>query len=73
MDEESRLNILKLTGFHVIIVMLQPSVRKTHCGGRKHKENVCVYYQKWLEEQVQKLVDDTSKCLHLHFLCRVIF
>ena len=41
--------------------LLQPSVRKTHCGGRKHKENVCVYYQKWLEEQVQKLVDDTSK------------
>lgn len=37
-----------------------PSVRKTHCGGRKHKENVCIYYQKWLEEQVQKLVDDTT-------------
>ncbi|ESO03546.1 hypothetical protein HELRODRAFT_111980 [Helobdella robusta] len=37
-----------------------PSVRKTHCGGRKHKENVCTYYQKWLEEQVQKLVDDTT-------------
>lgn len=37
-----------------------PSVRKTHCGGRKHKENVCVYYQKWLEDQVQKLVDDTT-------------
>lgn len=37
-----------------------PSVRKTHCGGRKHKENVCTYYQKWLEDQVQKLVDDTT-------------
>jgi len=37
-----------------------PSVRKTHCGGRKHKENVCIYYQKWLEDQVQKLVDDTT-------------
>ncbi|RUS71881.1 hypothetical protein EGW08_020355 [Elysia chlorotica] len=37
-----------------------PSVRKTHCNGRKHKENVRLYYQKWLEEQVQKLVDDTT-------------
>ncbi|KAI0231200.1 hypothetical protein LSAT2_018432 [Lamellibrachia satsuma] len=37
-----------------------PSVRKTHCNGRKHKENVRVYYQKWLEEQVQQLVDDTT-------------
>lgn len=46
------------------ILLFQPSVRKTHCGGRKHKENVCTYYQKWLEDQVQKLVDDTSK----HFL-----
>ena len=42
-------------------VLFQPSVRKTHCSGRKHKENVRLYYQKWLEEQVQKLVDDTSK------------
>ncbi|CAH1786779.1 unnamed protein product [Owenia fusiformis] len=37
-----------------------PSVRKTHCSGRKHKENVKLYYQKWLEDQVQKLVDDTT-------------
>jgi len=37
-----------------------PSVRKTHCGGRKHKENVCTYYEKWLADQVQKLVDDTT-------------
>ena len=42
-------------------VLFQPSVRKTHCSGRKHKENVRLYYQKWMEEQVQKLVDDTSK------------
>ncbi len=47
-----------------LLFALQPSVRKTHCNGRKHKENVRVYYQKWLEEQVQQLVDDTSKsCL----------
>jgi hypothetical protein len=31
-------------------------VRKTHCQGRKHKENVRDYYQKWMEEQAQKLV-----------------
>ncbi|ESO97629.1 hypothetical protein LOTGIDRAFT_104026, partial [Lottia gigantea] len=37
-----------------------PSVRKTHCNGRKHKENVRLFYQKWLEEQVQKIVDDTT-------------
>ncbi|ELU16372.1 hypothetical protein CAPTEDRAFT_227784 [Capitella teleta] len=37
-----------------------PSVRKTHCNGRKHKDNVRDYYQKWLEDQVQKLVDDTT-------------
>ena len=40
--------------------MLQPSVRKTHCNGRKHKENVRFYYQKWMEEQAQNLIDATS-------------
>ena len=30
-----------------------PSVRKTHCAGRKHKENVKFYYQKWMEDQVR--------------------
>lgn len=40
-----------------------PSVRKTHCQGRKHKENVRDYYQKWMEEQAQKLVS-----LHRRFL-----
>jgi U1 small nuclear ribonucleoprotein C len=29
-----------------------PSVRKTHCNGRRHKENVKLYYQSWMEEQV---------------------
>ncbi|XP_035672341.1 U1 small nuclear ribonucleoprotein C isoform X5 [Branchiostoma floridae] len=37
-----------------------PSVRKTHCNGRKHKENVRVYYQKWMEEQAQQLIDQTT-------------
>lgn len=41
--------------------VLQPSVRKTHCSGRKHKENVKDYYQKWMEEQAQSLIDKTSK------------
>ena len=38
----------------------QPSVRKTHCSGRKHKENVKFYYQKWMEDQAQNLIDATS-------------
>ncbi|OXB73690.1 UNVERIFIED_CONTAM: hypothetical protein H355_017112 [Colinus virginianus] len=38
-----------------------PSVRKTHCSGRKHKENVKDYYQKWMEEQAQSLIDKTTR------------
>jgi|UniRef100_A0AC35FM84 U1 small nuclear ribonucleoprotein C len=38
-----------------------PSVRKTHNGGRKHKENVRMYYQSWMESQAQKLVDATAR------------
>jgi len=37
-----------------------PSVRKTHCAGRKHKENVKLYYQKWMEDQAQSLIDATT-------------
>ncbi|XP_053213463.1 U1 small nuclear ribonucleoprotein C-like [Panonychus citri] len=37
-----------------------PSVRKTHCSGRKHKENVNFYYQKWMEERAQSLIDATT-------------
>ena len=37
-----------------------PSVRKTHCNGRKHKENVKLYYQKWMEDQAQSLIDATT-------------
>ena len=37
-----------------------PSVRKTHCNGRKHKENVKLYYQKWMDDQVQALIDATT-------------
>ncbi|KAL9979359.1 hypothetical protein ACROYT_G017012 [Oculina patagonica] len=37
-----------------------PSVRKTHNGGRKHKENVRFYYTKWMEEQAQSLIDQTT-------------
>lgn len=32
-----------------------PSVRKTHCAGRKHRENVKFYYEKWYEQNMQKL------------------
>merc|ERR1719206_729891 len=34
--------------------------QKTHCAGRKHKENVKFYYQKWMEEQAQNLIDATT-------------
>jgi U1 small nuclear ribonucleoprotein C len=40
-----------------------PSVRKTHCMGRKHKENVREYYQKWMEEQTQKLIEQTTAAI----------
>ena len=45
----------------LLLGFAKPSVRKTHCTGRKHKENVRDYYQKWMEEQAQKLIDQTSK------------
>uniref|UniRef100_A0A1I7YGL7 U1 small nuclear ribonucleoprotein C n=1 Tax=Steinernema glaseri TaxID=37863 RepID=A0A1I7YGL7_9BILA len=38
-----------------------PSVRKTHNGGRKHKESVRFFYQKWMESQAQRLVDATAR------------
>lgn len=31
-----------------------PSVRKTHCAGRKHRENVKFYYEKWYEQNMHK-------------------
>lgn len=37
-----------------------PSVRKTHCQGRKHRDNVKFYYQKWMEDQAQQLIDATT-------------
>ncbi|KAI0982314.1 hypothetical protein GJ496_010425 [Pomphorhynchus laevis] len=37
-----------------------PSVRRTHNQGRNHKENVRLYYQQWMEEQAQKLIDQTT-------------
>lgn len=37
-----------------------PSVRKTHCSDRKHKENMKDYYQKWMEGQAQSLIDKAT-------------
>lgn len=31
---------------------LQPSVRKTHNSGRKHREHVRMYYEEWVKENV---------------------
>ena len=52
-----------------------PRVRKTHNGmilricirhnsylnleGRRHTDNVRVYYENWLQKQAQKMIDDT--------------
>ena len=38
----------------------KPNVRKTHCNGNKHRENVKLYYQKWMDDQVQALIDATT-------------
>uniref|UniRef100_A0A0N4ZID1 Matrin-type domain-containing protein n=1 Tax=Parastrongyloides trichosuri TaxID=131310 RepID=A0A0N4ZID1_PARTI len=38
-----------------------PSVRKTHNGGRKHKENVKNFYQKFLEEYNLKMMEAQAK------------
>ena len=48
------------TRMSYISICFQPSVRKTHNGGRKHKDNVRFYYTKWMEEQAQSLIDQTS-------------
>lgn len=29
----------------------------THCSARKHKENMKVYHQKWMDEQAQNPTD----------------
>uniref|UniRef100_T1INM3 U1 small nuclear ribonucleoprotein C n=1 Tax=Strigamia maritima TaxID=126957 RepID=T1INM3_STRMM len=34
-----------------------PSVRKTHCSGRKHLDNVKFYYQQWMTDQTQSAID----------------
>lgn len=48
-------------------------MRKTHNSGRKHKDNVKYYYQKWMEEQAQSLIDQTSKKIILLFLFIFLF
>lgn len=35
---------------------MQPSVRKTHNTGRKHKESVKLYYINWLEQEAQHMM-----------------
>ena len=37
-----------------------PSVRKTHNSGRKHKDNVRLYYMNWLEREAQNMLDQTT-------------
>ena len=40
----------------------QPSVRKTHNSGRKHKESVKLYYMNWLEHEAQNMIDQGTAC-----------
>lgn len=37
-----------------------PSVRKTHCTGRKHRDNVQVYYQFWMERHMDFVIEVKS-------------
>lgn len=41
-----------------------PNGRKIHRAGRKHIKNVRLYYQKWLEEQVQLVVNATTAAIN---------
>lgn len=41
--------------------MVQPSVRKQHNAGYKHKANVRNYYQQFEEQQTQSLIDQRIK------------
>ncbi|KAF8671754.1 hypothetical protein HU200_049875 [Digitaria exilis] len=41
--------------------ILQPSVRKQHNAGYKHKANVRTYYQQFEEQQTQSLIDQRIK------------
>uniref|UniRef100_A0A453NVH4 U1-C C2H2-type zinc finger domain-containing protein n=1 Tax=Aegilops tauschii subsp. strangulata TaxID=200361 RepID=A0A453NVH4_AEGTS len=42
-------------------IMVQPSVRKQHNAGYKHKANVRNYYQQFEEQQTQSLIDQRIK------------
>ena len=62
-----KVRLQKISGFRLFVSLtdnyvfvLQPSVRKTHCSGRKHKENVKDYNQKWIEGQAPSLTDKTA-------------
>ena len=39
-----------------VLCVIQPSVRKTHNTGRKHKEAVKLYYMNWLEREAQNMM-----------------
>lgn len=42
------------------LCVCQPSVRKTHNSGRKHKDSVKFYYMNWLEQQAQNMIDQSG-------------
>ena len=44
-----------------VCVLVQPSVRKQHDSGYKHKANVRAYYSQFEQEQTQNLIDEKVK------------
>ena len=44
-----------------VFFSLQPSVRKTHNSGRKHKESVKLYYMNWLEREAQNMMEQPGQ------------
>ncbi|CAF2141403.1 unnamed protein product, partial [Brassica rapa subsp. narinosa] len=45
----------------IFIYIFQPSVRKQHNAGYKHKANVRIYYHQFEEQQTQSLIDQRIK------------
>ena len=56
-------------------VSSQPSVRRTHNTGRKHRDEVRRYYEMWLEAQtgIKAMGECVCVCVHVctYALCRL--
>jgi len=56
-------NFSKFTfgSYYFLLACVQPSVRKQHNSGYKHKANVRAYYQQFEQQQTQSLIDQRIK------------